>query len=396
MARMKKAWLFCLFFSLLVAAPLAAADYAEAPFVPLSPEVIGRGDSFVADAHGYDSLFFNPAGFSRENGSFTLVSGSSWIYSRPDALLTLGEGLITGSNTPASLLGYMNSQVTTGGFGAGASAGIGYVGNGLGLGVVFIADSLLSGPTLLGMTGDLTGTLGFIGGLSFPLEVFGAKIHLGGDVRPMIRVRAPLTSGVALGVLDSLATGGDAISALNAAGALYGVGIGLDFGSILEMGWFTVGLSVRDLGGTQFRYAQSTFGATMSSLAASLKFPTGTPTTADTYTIPMDIRFGVSLHPDFGTFSSILDPSVSVDVDNIAGFLSGTSSIWTLLHAGAQVRVLSLVSVSAGLNQGYLTAGVGLKLLFLDINAAVFTRELGAYIGDMPNSGATLDVAVRW
>jgi hypothetical protein len=304
--------------------------------------------------------------------------------------------MINGTNTPASLLSYMNSQVTTGGFGAGASAGIGYVGNGLGLGAVFIADSLLNGPTLLGMNGTLTGTLGFIGGLSFPFDAFGAKIHLGGAVRPMIRVRVPLTSGVALGVLSSLATGGDAIAALNTADALFGVGIGLDFGSVLELGWFSVGLSVRDLGGTQFRYAQSTFGATTSAFSASLKFPTGIPTGTDTYTIPMDIRFGVALHPDFGTFSSILDPSLSVDIDNVAGILSGTSSVWTHLHAGAQVRILSLFSVSAGLNQGYLTAGVGLKLLFLDINAAVFTRELGAHLGDLPNAGATVDVAIRW
>ena len=391
-----RSWVFVALFALVVAAPLAAVDYTEEPFVPLSPEVMGRGESFVADAHGYDSLFFNPAGFSRENGSFTLLAGSSWIYSRPDALLTVGEGLVDGSSTTASLLTYMNSQVTTGGLGAGASAGIAYVGNGLGLGAVFIADSLLSGPTLLGMNGSLTGTLGFIGGLSFPLDLFGAKIHLGGDVRPMVRVRAPLTSGVALGVLSALATGGDAVSALNAAGSLYGVGIGLDIGSILEVGWFTVGLSMRDLGGTQFRYTQSTFGATTSSLAASMKFPTGTAITADTYTIPMDIRFGLSLHPDFGTFSGILDPSVSVDLDDVAGFLGGTSSVWTLLHAGAEVRILSLVSLSAGLNQGYLTAGLGLKLLFLDINAAFFTRELGAHLGDQPNSGATLDVAIRW
>jgi len=392
---MKTSRIVCLFLVVLSCAPLFAADYKEEPFFPLNPSLMGKGESDVADAHGYDALFTNPAGFSRDNGSFTLLSTSSWVYSRPDALLSLGEAEAAGTATSTSLLSFMNTQVTTGGFGAGASAGIGYVGNGLGLGMAFIADSLVSGPSLFGLNGDLTGTLGFIGGLSFPVVLGPARIHLGGDVRPMIRVHVPVSGATALGVLSAVATGGDALSALNSASALYGVGIGLDFGSIVELGWFSLGASVRDLGGTQFRYATSSFGSTMNALGSQIKFPTGTDV-ADTYTIPMDVRVGAAFHPDFGTVSAIVDPSLSVDLDNVVGAVSGTAPVWTLLHAGAEVRLLSLFTLSAGLDQGYLTAGMGLKLLFLDLNGALFTRELGAHIGDMPNSGATLDLSLRW
>ncbi len=374
----------------------AAADIREIPFVPMSPQVMGRGESFVAEAHGYDALFFNPAGFSRDNGSFTLTSTSTWIYSRPDALVALGGQLLGGTSTSSAELDFMNSQVTTGGLGAGSAAGIGYVGNGLGLGAVFIVDSLVSGPTLLGMTGDLTGTLGFIGGLSFPFDVGGVKIHLGGAIRPMIRIHVPLTSAVAMGMLGALANGGDVMAAIDSAHALYGVGIGMDLGAILETGWFAFGLSIRDLAGTQFRYSQSTYGTLSSTFGSRMQFPAGTAVTADRHFIPMDISFGIALHPDFGNFNGVLDPSISLDIHDLVGALSGTSSVWTLLHAGAQVRILSLFSLSAGLNQGYLTAGAGLKLFFLDINAAVFTRELGTYLGDKPNSGATLDVSIRW
>ena len=49
-----------------------------------------------------------------------------------------------------------------------------------------------------------------------------------------------------------------------------------------------------------------------------------------------------------------------------------------------------------GLNQGYLTLGGGLKFSVFDLNFAVFTRELGANVGDQPLSGMTFDAAIRW
>ena len=192
---------------LATAVSAAAADLPEIPFVPMSPEVMGRGGSFIADTHGYDSFFFNPAGFSRDGGSFTLTSASAWVYSRADALATLGGQLLGGTATPASELTFLTNQVTTGGLGFGAQWGIGYVGNGLGLGAMIILDSLLSGPSLMGMGGDITGTIGFIGGLSYPFELGGIKFHVGGAVRPMIRIHVPMDSSVSMGLLSAVATG---------------------------------------------------------------------------------------------------------------------------------------------------------------------------------------------
>ena len=184
----------------------------EIPFVPMSPEAIGRGGSAIADAHGYDSLFYNPAGFSRDPSAFTLSSTSAWVYARPDEFMGLVGQFAAGSSTPASVLTFLNNQVTRGGIGAGASWGIGYVGGGLGLGASVIMDSVLGGPSLLGATGDLTATVGFIGGLSVPFDVAGFKVHVGGDVRPMIRVHALLTNSAAVGMLNALANnGGDVL-----------------------------------------------------------------------------------------------------------------------------------------------------------------------------------------
>jgi hypothetical protein len=389
--------LFAVLLLFLGAGTAFADTFKEIPFVPMSPEVIGRGGSAIADARGYDSLFYNPAGFSRDPSTFTLGSTSSWVYARPDEFIGLVGQFAGGSSTPSSIFTFLNNQITRGGIGAGASWGIGYVGGGLGLGASIILDSVLSGPSLLGVTGDLTGTIGFIGGLSVPFDVAGFKVHVGGDVRPMIRMHALLSNSVAVGMLNALATGGDVFSQLGSAQALYGVGIGLDVGAIAELGWFNVGLSIRDLAGTQFRYNTSSFSVLQSALTSSLQFPTtGTLVTANQYVIPMDIAVGVAFHPDFGTFNNIIDPAISLDMRNVVGALAGDTSPWTLLHLGLETRFFSFFTLRTGFNQGYLTLGGGMKFLFFDLNFALFTREMGAHIGDKPLSGMSMDASLRW
>jgi hypothetical protein len=67
-----------------------------------------------------------------------------------------------------------------------------------------------------------------------------------------------------------------------------------------------------------------------------------------------------------------------------------------MVHLGAELKILSVLSAWAGLNQGYFTFGAGLDLFVVEINASVFTRELGSYLGDRRSSGATLEVAIRF
>ncbi len=393
---MKKILLLAALTLLLVVAVASATEYVEPPLVPLSPSIMAQGGTAVATAHGYDSFFYNPAGFSRGKRELVIPGATAWLYARPDALWNFGMAALTAPPAPADIIGLVGSQVTGGGFGAGASAGIGYVGDGLGLGVVFMADSLLRGPTLLGLEGTVTATLGFIGGLSYPIELGSkAKIHLGVDIRPMLRFHIPLTNTDAITLITALGAGGDLFAALNSASVLYGVGIGLDAGVIVELGPLLIGISSRDIGGTRFQYRGDSMSTLMATLGGQGKLPTGAAV-ADVYSIPMDLSAGIAFHPNLGAFSKILDPSIQVDCQNILGAIRGDMSPWSMLHAGAELTLLRFFSLRAGLNQGYLTFGGGLKLFFLDLNAAVFTRELGAHLGDVPNAGATIDLALRF
>jgi hypothetical protein len=63
---------------------------------------------------------------------------------------------------------------------------------------------------------------------------------------------------------------------------------------------------------------------------------------------------------------------------------------------GMEARVLRFIKLRGGINQGYVTAGMGVKLLFLDINASYFVREMGRYAGVKPNEGFTVEAAIRF
>jgi hypothetical protein len=393
---MRKTPFICTLIILLGTGGAFSETIAEIPFMPMSPQVMGQGGAFIANAHGYDSFFYNPAGFSRTGGSFTLLSATTWAYSRPDELFGQLQKYGGGTGSSSSALSFLNNQVSAGGFGIGMSAGIGYVGGGLGLGMMIIEDSYVYGPDLAGAHGDFTATIGFIGGLSVPLDVLGFKLHVGGDLRPMIRVHSPISNTVANGMLTALADGNDLLIPLNSADALYGLGIGLDLGAIAELGWFTFGLSVRDLGGTQFKYNKSTFGTFSSTVGSTLRFPGGSSVTGDTYVIPMNVGVGAAYHPDLGAFKYWVDPSVSIDLQDLVGVMDGSYSIWYALRGGVELKLLNMFALSAGLSQGYLTFGTGVKLLVLDLNFALFTQELGAHLGDRPRAGAALDLAIRW
>ena len=386
---------FVLLVFLAPAALVSAVDYVEPAFVPLSPSVMAQGGAAVASAHGYDAFFYNPAGFSRGKRELVIPGVTAWLYSRPDAILNFAMSAITTAPTPTDITNLIGSQVTGGGFGAGASTGIGYVGDGLGLGMVVIVDSLLRGPTLLGLSGDMAGTLGFIGGFSAPVTLGKARLHLGVDVRPMLRFHVPLTNADAISLVMAFAGGSSLLTAIGTANAVYGVGIGLDVGAIFEWGPLLAGASLRDIGGTRFQYGTETVSNILSTLGSLGRLPVGLPV-SDTYVTPMDLAVGIAFHPNLGKVSKFFDPSVQVDCQDIIGIIRDGRTPWALLHAGAEIRLASFFSLRAGLDQGYLTFGIGLKAFFLDLNLGAFTRELGTHLGDIPNAGVTVDLALKF
>jgi hypothetical protein len=366
----------------LASASLFAVDYDSPVFRPVTPEVTAQGDSFTAVAHGYNSLFTNPAGFARAGGSFTLLSATASPYFIPTEEDV--EGLSMLADNPEEAVGMLSDIITTNGFGGAANVGLGIVGKGLGLGVVGGLDFYGRGKTAMGTEIDAAYTWALIAGYAVPLDLGFMNINIGGDVRYMLRAEAR-----DIGIVTFL----DLASGTPEFPVYYGSGFGFDAGAIIEMGSLNIGFSARDIGGTVMEYSLET-GGDLESIA-TFDDSNAVAVTDDTFTIPMTLSYGVAFHPDFGLLKWLIDPTFHVEYRDTL-YQETEPSMWTKIHAGAEIKVLRFMKVRAGINQGYLTAGVGAKLLFLDVNASYFTREMGEYAGVRPNQGLALEAAIRF
>ena len=168
----------------------------------------------------------------------------------------------------------------------------------------------------------------------------------------------------------------------------------------MQLGSLSFGLSLRDLGGTQFNYVRQNVDDVnfdpMASGANALDLDEDG--VGDTYyKIPMSATVGINYHPDFGALSFLLDPSFSIDYQHVFyAEEDNVTSFWYGVHAGTEIRVLRFMKVRAGINQGYVTLGAGMKILFLDVNASYFTREMGDFAGVQPNEGFVVEAAIRF
>jgi hypothetical protein len=394
---------------------LGAAVFAQSlpstdPVVPQSPEVMAQGGSFTAVARGYNSLFTNPAGFARKGGSLTLASANAWVYARPDyrTLEQIADALSAESEEEQTELGLQIAKEQTegywdedgnfhpgGGVGFGSSSGVAFVGGGIGLGVTLTADAYLSGKRFpLGLNGYLDSNLGFTGGLALPFNLFGMKLYAGADVRYFLQTHTTIDSRAAAKLLEAGAS--DPLEALNSVPTLNGYGLAFDLGLIAESGPLTVGMSVRDLFGTRVQFAEHGFGEIMTSISEEFDLPERNPEDTEKYVIPASVNLGVGYHPRLGILAWLIDPMIHAEIKDIGGLISEKDSFVKHLHIGSEVRLLSFMKLRAGLNQGYLTMGAGMKILFLDVNAALFTREMGTLPGSRPSSAFAVEAAIRF
>lgn len=363
----------------------------EPQFMPWSPEVAAQGNSFTANAKGYNALFWNPAAFAHTRSSLTLASVLPTLYFFPDETTMDDVNLLM--SDPTNAISVLEPILTGNGIGLAASTGLGFVGRSLGLGLVGIVDVFAYGPNLLGVQVDANATIGFIGGLGLPIQVGPILLKAGASLRPMYRIAA-----YDIGVADAMAiiSGGETTGP-SLPDALHGTALGIDLGVLAELGDLTVGMTFRDFGGTEFNYSVSSLDEIVDGLAAGGLPPEGTPLPEnERYIIPMSVNTGVSFHPDLGGLRFLFDPTIHAEYDILLVPPEEAPSLWMGLHAGVEVKVLSILELRAGINQGYITAGVGINIPLLDVNVAYFTREMGSFVGARPNQALSVEAAIRF
>lgn len=384
---MKRASIAALFLSFVVV--VAQAEIFP-PLTPKNAKSMALGGSFSSIPTAEFSFFGNPAAFAAPKGSLTIISTDAWAYIKPTlANLRSFSEAANSSNAFSAIAGLMP---TNGGIGGGGAASIGYAGKGLGLGFFAVSDGFAAGDTIPGAVFKSDTELSAVIGLGIPVKLFGSTLSIGGDLRPFYRIR----SDTALAdIVNAVASGPNSQgSALDSLGASAGFGLAMDLGASLQLGSFGIGLAIRDIA-PSFPIWKGSLQELFTSLQGG-SFPTATDSSNTANLIP-NITAGLSWKPRL--LPGVVDPALYLELQDpvsVARNWSGAGSALNLLHVGAEVKLISFITLRGGINRGWLSAGAGVKLLFLDLNAAVFTEELGALAGDSPRSGLSVQAAIRF
>ncbi len=395
--------------SFLLSFPVFADEIAMPAFAPKSPVETGQGGSISSVATGYEALFTNPSGFATSKREWVISPATFWINGEPFAYL-VSSGLIqapgnydgptTTFDDEAGYADYLE-RTAEGGGGYGGSSGIGFVGKGLGLGLISSADLLLSGsPFPAGVAGHFVWDLSVIGGYALvPVKGDFVRWSIGADIRPSIRLYAPLSAKTFLSAVaamkDDSVTGAAYTAALNGVELYQGAAVGLDAGTRLSLGGFTLSLAVRDILDTRYSMRRYGYGDWLDELKDDRKLPDSGSDADDQYIVPMSSTAGIAYHPDLGAFARYLDPTFHVELENPLELFAGTEDVPDLLHAGAELAMFRFLRLRAGYDRGSLTAGVGLRLAFVQFDAALFSDAWGPSSA-LPRSGLSAQLSFRF
>ncbi len=119
----------------------------------------------------------------------------------------------------------------------------------------------------------------------------------------------------------------------------------------------------------------------------------GTASFGDAGSLPQLINAGVGIDPDIG-FGRLLADIDYVDVTNYLYYTG--DSLWLHTRFGVQYQFPEILTVSAGLYEGYPTFGVGVDLWAFEVNASYYTEEASPVPGLNPDHIVSLQVAFGW
>ncbi|MFP4550594.1 MAG: hypothetical protein ACLFNT_07305 [Spirochaetales bacterium] len=361
-------------------------------------------EDILQDASGDTGLTFDS---ESDFNDFLATAGTEDILTFLEAVDTAaeanGSSLYGNADHPNTiiddLVASVDNAIPKGSMRIGAQIGTGYVGNGIGIGLFANAEGSFDGENLLRATGTTYNTITFVGGLGLS---FGA-VDLGIAVRPMV---FGYSRAAAAPIVGSLFSGSDPdLTSMFTNTVYYGSGLGVDVGALVNLGPFALGVSVRDLLGTRVLYQKAPFDVYFDALTSGA-LPVGDPLSpteqANAISIPMRINLGVAFRPNL----RILDPTLNVDLLDITsaarkwrdGESVNPEDLLNMVNLGGELTFLRFLTVRGGFYGGYLSAGLGLKVFMIDINAAVagdFSFS-GSQFVEFTDVGTSLEVAIRF
>ena len=357
--------------------------------LPKNARSMALGGSSLVFAEGCDALWGNPAGLSRKK-SLTLFDSSTWAYIMPTPLNIQNlAAILNKEKSSEEITAILDDFVAENGIGGGEYFQFGWIDDGIGLGITSISDAVATGSDLANSVLDARSQINAVIGMGWLTHLGPFEARLGVNVRGFYRIETS-SDGWNFGLIsEALISNADIYSVIQADKLMGGLGFAIDAGGTLAFGPFSVGLMVRDLAD---RLAMKE--SSIKEIADKYMVPMGG---LDYYTISPIYTAGFSLALDQ---DSLLPVTLFVEADDPLSLFSllpsNIQEIPSKMHFGLEIGILKFSTLRVGFNQGCFSAGVGIHLLFLDLNAAMFTEPLDIAGSKTKRSGLVLQGAIKF
>lgn len=377
---------------ILFAAICSISGFAQSSLSNLLPKdarSMGLGGSSLVFAEGYGALWGNPAGLANKK-SLTLIDSSTWAYIKPTPLnikniLAILNQQMSHDETASTLDGFIAEN----GFGGGEYLGFGWIEDGMGLGITSITDAVVSGSALSDSAVDIRSQTNAVLGMAWPIHFGPVEFDIGANVRGYYRMETASGGWAFDPLAEALMTNSDIYSLMYPNKVKGGFGFSIDAGATVSYGPFALGFMVRDLA-DKFAMKDSS----IEEIANSYMVPSGG---LDYYAVSPVYTAGLSLKLNQGSsFSTTFFVEADDPFSLVSLLANDIEAIPSKLHIGAEIGLLKFLALRVGYNQGYLSFGMGLDVLFLEVNAAVFTEPVSVAGETVGRTGIMVQAAVRF
>lgn len=374
--------LSCLFVFLFALVTISCAgDERPSKYLGARPAAMGGAFSAVSDDE--NAFFYNPAGFADVTVSkFVLINPSFRLGEGLQTLLDMQKEVDDAKNDTTKqtelLRKYIPLSVR---FGTSPIFPY-YVTKNFGIGILSQADFVVDvknrvSPTIY-IDGQVDVTV--IGNYAMKVEEI-EGLSIGGSVKVINRGKmVEKNTGevpVSLGVVD---LAGENIE--DKFDSVTATGIGIDIGAIYQLDEKTkVALVLKNIGGVKFNFKSTDVAGEQREYKGEIPFGA---TIGASYKYKMPEKY----KKDFAA----KDILFAADIADIG---SG-GSFWKKVHLGAETTVLRKLNVRAGINQGYLTFGLGIRLGIIQLDWAYYQEERGRYAGQLVDKSHILGLTIRF
>lgn len=349
-----------LFYILLfsVTGSLLAQEY---PYLFRSAYFLGRGDTGIALAEGYEAIFYNPAGVAVSDGILNEIVFLSPTFEVSEDTRDVVKEVFVKEDDPTNTLRERLGKPQH--FGINTFTGVLLKRVAVGVFATQTASALVFRDPELGATEAVDAGARLDGGLVFSLASWTWKknLYFGFTGKYIVRNQ---------GAFAANAADADQVTDLNTEKlAMTGTGFGTDFGIMYrgdaKRAPFSFGLTVQDIGDTAFSPYKKT------------DVPKAERPIDD---IKQTVNLGLALEP--GTRSSKF--RILTDVRDV---LDETKMDFSKkVHVGGELTVLDVVGFTFGLNQGYPTFGMFVDVPLVRADLGFYTEELGEKAGNRPDN----------